>query len=648
MSSSGPPKKHYFTYYKTIIIDHKMVNGTEDHINFPVLISILDSDLHDDVQSNGNDIAFANETAWLDHEIELFDQNYNLSHAQLIAWVRVPKLHTSIDTVIRMYYGNSTMGPQEKPENVWDSNFKGVWHLSENPSGSPPQMKDSTSNNNNGTTSNLDPSDQIDGQIDGSIDFDGGTDYDLIDCGNDTSLNMGSSEFSLSTWFNYDAIDWGAIVGKGAVIQGKRYYLSFNTPAGQIRAEIDDDSGPVNPNIVSGATYGDNKWHHLVMVRDETYLRLYIDGNEDGTRSVAGYGSIDSIHPFYMNAICGDNGGQITSWSSVKLDEVRISSIARSADWIRTEFNNQNETESFYSIGKEKNVLDHPLNAHYFKYYKKLIINHSMVSGLEDLHNFPVLISILDEDLHDDVQSNGNDIAFSYGLSWLDHEIELFNQTYSETHAKLIAWVRIPSLSPSIDTNITMYFGNSTIGPQQNPNSVWKADYKAVWHLTEDQAGAGTNNLYKDSTLNSNHGDDYILATGKEGQIDGGQEFNGEDDYIDVSDIGYFSNLTISAWIKPKDWGLGDEDYIHQIVGDEDLNEARGTFSFRIGSQGLESYKQKLGLGINISSTWSDFESQSNLSLNTWQYVAVTFDENDIKFYIDGNNDKTQSNSGSI
>ncbi len=29
-------------------------------------------------------------------------------------------------------------------------------------------------------------------------------------------------------------------------------------------------------------------------------------------------------------------------------DEVRISSVARSQDWILTEFNNQNDTSSFY------------------------------------------------------------------------------------------------------------------------------------------------------------------------------------------------------------------------------------------------------------------------------------------------------------
>jgi hypothetical protein len=36
-----------------------------------------------------------------------------------------------------------------------------------------------------------------------------------------------------------------------------------------------------------------------------------------------------------------------------QFDEVRISTSARSSDWIKTEFNNQNNPASFYAIGAE-------------------------------------------------------------------------------------------------------------------------------------------------------------------------------------------------------------------------------------------------------------------------------------------------------
>ena len=170
VSSSSLPNADDFSYYKVITIDHNKVNGT--HANFPVLISIIDSDLDDKAQFDGDDIAFANSTAWLDHEIELYDPSYSVSEAQLIAWVRIPLLSTSSDTTIFMFYGDPDFsGSHENPTGVWDSNYKGVWHLTEDPEESYTDIKDSTINVNHGTPVNMESIDQVPGQIDGSFTF---------------------------------------------------------------------------------------------------------------------------------------------------------------------------------------------------------------------------------------------------------------------------------------------------------------------------------------------------------------------------------------------------------------------------------------------------------------------------------------------
>jgi len=112
----------------------------------------------------------------------------------------------------------------------------------------------------------------------------------------------------------------------------------------------------------------------------------------------------------------------------------------------------------------------HPISADDFNYYKYITIDHTKVSGTVNLFDFPVMISILDSDLHDNTQPDGDDIAFASDFQWLDHEIEYFNQTYNATHAYLIAWVRIPVLSATNDTIIRMYYGNASMTSQQNPN----------------------------------------------------------------------------------------------------------------------------------------------------------------------------------
>jgi hypothetical protein len=82
------------------------------------------------------------------------------------------------------------------------------------------------------------------------------------------------------------------------------------------------------------------------------------------------------------------------------------------------------------------------------------------------LDDFPVLIDLFDKDLHstDKVQTNGEDIAFVDATGTkLDYELELFDQSYNSTHAHLVAWVRVPSLSGISNTTISMYYGNKVI-----------------------------------------------------------------------------------------------------------------------------------------------------------------------------------------
>jgi hypothetical protein len=150
---------------------------------------------------------------------------------------------------------------------------------------------------------------------------------------------------------------------------------------------------------------------------------------------------------------------------------------------------------------------------------------------------------------------NGYDITFSAsdGATQLDHEVE----EYDPASGTLVAWVRIPVLSASVDTVIYVYYGYSGVtSPTENPTAVWDNHYVGVWHLKEDAVGTGAANLYTDSTANANHGDDFVSATGQAGQISGGQAFDGVDDYIDCGndsslDVEY---LTAEFWLDVNSW----------------------------------------------------------------------------------------------
>lgn len=102
-----------------------------------------------------------------------------------------------------------------------------------------------------------------------------------------------------------------------------------------------------------------------------------------------------------------------------------------------------------------------------WSYRKAITISSSQNSGGSNLTNFPLLISVTDSNLAAAAQSSGNDILFtaSDGVTKLSHEIE----TYTSSIGLLNAWVSVPSISPTTNTVIYMYYGNSSASSQQNP-----------------------------------------------------------------------------------------------------------------------------------------------------------------------------------
>ncbi|MFW9941409.1 MAG: DUF2341 domain-containing protein [Candidatus Thorarchaeota archaeon] len=596
------PSLNDFTFYKEITIDH--TNVFSNLIDFPVLISLLDSDLHDQAQGDGDDIAFYNGTDWLDHEIELFNQSFNITHAQLVAWVRIPLLSNSTDTKIYMYYGNTTMSSLENPIGVWDPNYVGVWHLSEDPTSPIP---DSTGTNYDGTSyGTMNSSDQIPGKIDGSLQFDGVDDY--IDCGNDTSLDL-TGDLTLQYWvMAYNVSNDPDTVTKGSYTDA---YSSFIYRDSTIYFRL---NGIGSTSLQSQTKILLDKWVSVTCTRLGSTMKIFINGTQDpatGTFSEMTEIIIDAL----TIARSSDNLEGI-------MDEIRLSNIARSAEWIITEYNNQYDPTSFYSISTEKSKLAR--NADYFTYCKVISIDHTKVSGSSDHVNFPVLISISDTELHDHTQADGDDIAFYSGTKWLDHEIELFNK--NGTHAQLVAWVRVPSLSYSIDTNITIYYGNSTMESQENPSGVWDPNYVGVWHLKE--SGTGMEDEYLDSSHFGNHGQGGLgnvsyIPNQTTGTIGFGQNFTnhfidcGNETSIDITN----NQITLQLWMKYP--------ATHPWMGP--FNKKGYYSGYRLTMEPDSQYMR-----YQLPGNESDLETSQSISPDIWHHVVATYNGSLMRIYVDG------------
>ncbi|MHA2298335.1 MAG: DUF2341 domain-containing protein, partial [Candidatus Hodarchaeales archaeon] len=622
-------------YRKNISIDSTKV--TADLTDFPVLIDLIDSDLKDNVQASGGDIFFTDITGnKLDHEIELYNRHYSSTQAHLIAWIKIPSLSGSSNTVISMYYGNPVTSNQENPSNVWGSNYVGIWHLGENPASTVPQMKDSTSNNNDGTTAGtMTDNDQVTARINGGLDLDGNNDF--INFGNDASLNLGDGDKgTVEVWIKADSWtdDYQSIISKGTSSgwYAGSYHISYwgNT----IYFVLTSSS---SENFVYSTAPSTGAWHHLVMTWNGTgggKLEAFVDGtsvdSDFQTVKASNYPDADlwigkSGEPEFYDGI---------------IDEIRLSNTARSASWITTEYNNQDNPGSFYSVGsKETSPVTESWPQSSFKYRKNITIDSTKVSGSGSLTNFPFLINLSDADLHDTekVQADGDDILFADDSgNKLDHEIELFDQTGNGTHAQLVAWVEIPALSGTTDTNITMFYGNNAVNSQQNPEGVWSSSYTGVWHLAEQSGSASDSTSYGTEGIAAGG-----VTQGVTGLIGNAYDFDGNSgttlDFGDPVD-GHLDfgtgNFTISVWV-----------YFDQNTGTFQMPLYKGG-----SSSGNEGYVLEINNGLSAVFYVSDGDNDGTTAdgaasagwptviLDTWVYlvgVANRFDNN-IRIYKDG------------
>jgi hypothetical protein len=140
------PADAAFAFRKPLVVQGSRIMGGP-HTDHPVLINIIDPNLRTvafggNVRSaSGFDIEFraSDLVTILDHEIE----QYAPSTGALVAWVRLPTMTNGTNVTIHAYYGDpSVTCARNNPRQVWDANYRYVYHVGESGGANP---ADSTS-----------------------------------------------------------------------------------------------------------------------------------------------------------------------------------------------------------------------------------------------------------------------------------------------------------------------------------------------------------------------------------------------------------------------------------------------------------------------------------------------------------------------
>ena len=269
-------------------------------------------------------------------------------------------------------------------------------------------------------------------------------------------------------------------------------------------------------------------------------------------------------------------------------------------------------------------------------YRKKITINSANVSA--NLTDFPMLVNLSsDTDLGARAQSDGDDILFTAAdeVTKLNHEIGSFNGTSGE----LVAWVKIPTLSSLVDTDIYMYYGNSIASNQENATAVWDANFVLVDHMKDDPNTSSTS----DSTNQDNDGAKKGANEPAEiaGKVGKSQDFEDSgDDYIDYGSPAELDLRTFTYELFLYPTTVNDTDYFI-VKGDSTLFS---DWSVRLGMQATGKLFFWGSTGT-ISSFSLLSDNDNAITANAWNHIAVIADHDNTtaRTYINGVQDKADT-----
>jgi hypothetical protein len=328
-----------FQYSRPLTINHALVPNS-DQANFPVLISgifpylaTMQNGGHVE-HASGYDIIFTSDAAGL-QKLNWEVENYDPATGTANYWVQVPNLSHTADTVIYVFYGNSSIGSDQSSKNaVWDVNYQGVWHLQD---GTTLSASDSTSNSNNGTVSGATA---ITGEMGGAASFNGSAFITVISKG---SL---SGSFTIEEWAKPSSVaNYLGLFGSRTPSDGG--FDAKLTTSG-LHGDIGNGSSWLTSSADATFSYSAGAWHHFVYAVAVNAFQIYADGTQIRSGTFSGVPLLfDSNHNLLIGRSYSGEGfiGAI--------DEVRISNVVRSADWIATEYNNQSNPSSFVTVGAE-------------------------------------------------------------------------------------------------------------------------------------------------------------------------------------------------------------------------------------------------------------------------------------------------------
>ncbi len=338
-------------YRMKLTIDNSA--SAENLIDFPLLVKLTPARFdYSFAQVDGDDIRFvdADGTA-LDYEVDTWTLD-----GESFFWARVPQIDAlSTTDYIWMYWGTPTVANGENAEGVWNDNYVAVYHMNDDGAGT--GILDSTSNSNDGTKgAGAAAPTEVAGTVGRAQQF-VAANQQLITLPDSAAL-LGATQGT-----------WTAVVRKDAYVaqqcicsysfgadDRKGWIFGYESTLNAWRGNVGDGNNQIGITLAGAFTVGEHfAWMRFV----GNDAAGYTAGCDAGSAVPVSTATVAQL----LNTAANDLtiGKYQTVYSSMTLDELRLSSVARSGEWIEAEYLSM--WDAMLTYGDTEGVPDAPAAA---------------------------------------------------------------------------------------------------------------------------------------------------------------------------------------------------------------------------------------------------------------------------------------------